>query len=40
MKTHFKHLRKTEHTHNALDNVIGNAETFLEIINEYDLDML
>lgn len=30
----FKHLRKTVHTHNALDDAKGNAEAFLTIINE------
>jgi len=27
----FKHLRKTKHTHNALDDALGNAEAFLQI---------
>ncbi len=27
----FKHLRKTKHTHHALDDALGNAEAFLEI---------
>lgn len=30
MKADFKHLRETEHTHNALDDAIGNAEAFLK----------
>ena len=29
MKKSFKHLRKTKHTHNALDDAIGNAEALL-----------
>ena len=39
MKAHFKHLRKTKHTHNALDDAMGNAEVILEISNKFDLDM-
>ena len=31
----FKHLRKTKHTHNALDDAKGNAEAFLTLINTY-----
>ena len=27
----FKHLRKTIHTHNPVDDVVGNAEAFLHI---------
>ena len=27
----FKHLRKTPHTHNPLDDAIGNAEALLEM---------
>ncbi|HHD82428.1 MAG TPA: exonuclease [Campylobacterales bacterium] len=37
MNVHFKHLRKTEHTHNALDDAIGNAEALLRIINDFKL---
>jgi len=37
MSAHFKHLRKTKHSHNALDDAIGNAEAFLEIIEKYNL---
>ncbi len=33
----FKHLRETEHTHNPLDDAIGNAEALLRIIKTYDL---
>ena len=35
----FKHLRKTKHTHNALDDAVGNAEAILEIIKQYDIKM-
>ena len=27
----FKHLRRTEHTHNPLDDAMGNAEALLEM---------
>ena len=33
----FKHLRKTEHTHNALDDVRGNAEALLQLKQELGL---
>lgn len=33
----FKHLRKTRHTHNALDDAIGNAEALLTIKDKLDL---
>lgn len=33
----FKHLRKSKHTHNALDDAKGNAEAFLEIISKYNI---
>jgi len=33
----FKHLRQTRHTHNPVDDAIGNAEAFLQIIADYDL---
>lgn len=31
-RRNFKHLRKTKHTHNALDDAIGNAEAMLTIM--------
>ncbi len=31
MTVNFKHLRKSKHTHNALDDAIGNAEAILEM---------
>lgn len=37
MSQNFKHLRRTEHTHNALDDAIGNAEALLEINEKYGL---
>lgn len=33
----FKHLRTTKHTHNALDDAIGNAGALLKIIDKYDV---
>lgn len=36
----FKHLRKTLHSHNPVDDAKGNAEAFLEIIKEYGLNIL
>jgi hypothetical protein len=33
----FKHLRKTAHTHNPVDDARGNAEAFLAIIKEHNL---
>ena len=33
----FKHLRKTRHTHHPVDDARGNAEAFLEIIQQFDL---
>ncbi|MFO0939637.1 MAG: exonuclease domain-containing protein [Pirellulales bacterium] len=29
--TNFKHLRKTKHTHNPVDDAMGNAEALLEL---------
>lgn len=28
----FKHLRKTKHSHNALDDALGNAEAFVKML--------
>jgi DNA polymerase III alpha subunit (gram-positive type) len=33
----FKHLRKTKHTHNPADDAKGNAEAFLQIIEQYQI---
>ena len=33
----FKHLRKTRHTHHPVDDARGNAEAFLEIVQQYEL---
>jgi hypothetical protein len=35
----FKHLRKTAHTHDPLDDVIGNAEALLTLQKEYGLNL-
>ncbi len=33
----FKHLRKTKHTHHPVDDAMGNAEAFLQMIDIYNL---
>ena len=33
----FKHLRKTKHTHNPVDDARGNAEALLELAREFNL---
>ena len=33
----FKHLRRTKHTHNPVDDARGNAEALLTLKKEYDL---
>ena len=33
----FKHLRKTAHTHNPLDDAKGNAEALIQLKKEYEL---
>ena len=37
MYKNFKHLRKTKHTHNPVDDAIGNAEALLHMKNEMGL---
>jgi hypothetical protein len=37
MATTFKHLRKTRHTHNPVDDAKGNAEALLAIVEKYEL---
>lgn len=34
MRASFKHLRTTKHTHNALDDALGNAEAYNAIMKE------
>lgn len=34
-RKNFKHLRETRHTHNALDDAIGNAEAMNKILKEF-----
>ena len=36
-RQNFKHLRRTTHTHNPVDDAIGNAEALLAIIEKYGL---
>ena len=31
----FKHLRKTKHTHDPVDDAVGNAEAFLTIVEQF-----
>lgn len=33
-RKNFKHLRRTAHTHDPVDDVKGNAEAFVHIVNE------
>lgn len=33
----FKHLRKTAHTHDPVDDAGGNAEAFITLIEQYEL---
>lgn len=40
MRKNFKHLRDTKHTHNALDDAIGNAEALIKINDMFKLRML
>jgi hypothetical protein len=35
----FKHLRRTAHTHNPLDDVLGNAEALLALQKQYGLNL-
>jgi hypothetical protein len=37
MFKNFKHLRKTKHTHNPVDDAIGNAEALLQMKNNLGL---
>ena len=36
-RQNFKHLRKTRHSHNPVDDAKGNAEAFLTIINKFEM---
>jgi hypothetical protein len=37
MSKNFKHLRKTKHTHNPVDDALGNAEALIHMKNEMGL---
>jgi hypothetical protein len=39
MKKSFKHLRKTKHTHNPVDDARGNAEAFIHMIENMGLEL-
>lgn len=36
-RKNFKHLRKTKHTHNPVDDAVGNAEALIQIKEKYGL---
>jgi len=36
-RQNFKHLRRTKHTHNPVDDAVGNAEALLTIVEKYGL---
>lgn len=37
MRARWKHLRKTQHTHNPVQDAMGNAEVLLHMINNMEL---
>lgn len=37
MRASFKHLRKTRHSHNALDDARGNAEALCTLLNQMEV---
>jgi hypothetical protein len=37
MRKNFEHLRVTRHTHNPVDDAIGNAEALLHLRNQLGL---
>ena len=37
MRENFKHMRLTKHTHNPVDDAMGNAEAFLQIGHIYNI---
>lgn len=39
VKKNFKYLRKTLHTHNPLDDAMGNAEALIHMVNKMGLKM-
>jgi DNA polymerase III epsilon subunit-like protein len=40
MFKNFKHLRKTKHTHNPVEDAVGNAEALIEIVNKIGLKII
>lgn len=40
MKASFKYLRKSKHTHNALDDAMGNAEALLAMEEKFNMNLL
>ncbi|PIS22033.1 exonuclease [candidate division WWE3 bacterium CG08_land_8_20_14_0_20_41_10] len=39
-RKNFKHLRQTQHTHNPVDDAMGNAEAFLQMAKDAGLGIL
>ena len=37
MYQNFKHLRKTKHTHNPVDDAMGNVEALIQMADKFDL---
>ena len=37
VKKSFKHLRNTKHTHNPVDDAMGNAEALIKFVDKYEL---
>lgn len=37
MYKNFKHLRRTKHTHNPIDDAMGNVEALLQIVDKFNL---
>ena len=37
VRENFKHLRITQHTHNPLDDALGNAEALLQMIDHFNI---
>lgn len=35
LKSSWKYLRKTRHTHNPVDDAMGNAEAFIQIVKDF-----
>lgn len=40
LKLNFKHLRKTKHMHNPVDDAMGNVEALLELDRQFNLNII